>query len=184
MDLREEELFRALEKILVQEKLDRGFTDVNDFITYSLSVQNRRKSRMGYAFQNHLIALFDAKQIRCTPQAKTEGKNKPDFIFPGKNEYHDPNFNNEYLTMLAVKSTAKERWRQILTEANRIPEKHLCTLEPGISTDQTNEMKQKRVKLVIPSRLLEQTYTEAQRQEAMTINDFLSFVLSKQELLS
>lgn len=180
---REEELFRALEKTVVQEKLDHGFDGVDDFIKYSLSVQNRRKSRMGYALQHHLKALLDAYKISYNSQTTTEGKNTPDFLFPGKKEYHNPNFNNEYLTMLAAKSTVKERWRQVLTEANRIPEKHLCTLEPGISVDQTNEMKQRKVKLVIPGKLLEETYTASQRKEAMTINDFLSLVLSKQTLI-
>lgn len=179
---REEELFRALEKIVVQEKLDNGFEGVDDFIKYSLSVQNRRKSRMGYALQNHLKVLLEVYKVSYTSQAKTEGKNTPDFLFPGKREYHNLDFNSEYLTMLAAKSTVKERWRQILTEANRIPEKHLCTLEPGISVDQTNEMKQQKVKLVIPAHLLEETYTEAQQKEAITISNFLSLVLSKQKL--
>lgn len=177
---REEELFRALERIVVKQKLDSGFSDVDDFIQYSLSIQNRRKSRMGYALQHHLKALLDANNIRYTPQAKTEGKNTPDFLFPGEREYHTPTFNSNNLTMLAAKSTLKERWRQILTEANRIPEKHLCTLEPRISPDQTDEMKQQKVKLVIPGKLLEKTYTEAQRREAMTISEFISLVRSRQ----
>ena len=42
--------------------------------------------------------------------------------------------------MLAVKSTCKDRWRQILAEADRLPVKHLLTLEPGISVAQTDEM--------------------------------------------
>lgn len=181
---REEELFFALEKQIVQEKLDKGFTDVDEFIKYSLSVQNRRKSRMGHAFQHHMKALFDAKGVKYKDQAITEGKNKPDFLFPGKTEYDDLSFNSTYLTMLALKSTAKDRWRQILTEADRIPEKHLCTLEPSISTSQTNEMRQQRVRLVIPSRLLKETYTESQRKEAMTITDFLNLVLEKQAFLN
>ncbi len=180
---REEELFRALERTVVQVKLDKGFESVDDFIKYSLSVQNRRKSRMGYALQNHIQALLDACEIRYTPQAQTEGKNKPDILFPSKRAYHNPDFNSNYLTMLALKATAKDRWRQILTEANRIPNKHLCTLEPGISTDQTNEMKQQKVTLVIPHRLLEGTYTEAQRKEALSVSDFLSLIRLKQEYL-
>lgn len=43
-------------------------------------------------------------------------------------------------TMLGVKSTCKDRWRQVLSEAKRIDNKHLATLEPGISENQTAEM--------------------------------------------
>ena len=50
----EEILFRTLEKAILQERLNVSFRDVDDFISYSLSVQNRRKSRAGYSFENHL----------------------------------------------------------------------------------------------------------------------------------
>lgn len=35
--------------------------------------------------------------------------------------------------MLGAKTTIKERWRQVLEEANRIERKHLITLEPAVS---------------------------------------------------
>ena len=49
---REEALFRRLERQIVAQRLEQGFmtpegADVDGFISYSLSVQNRRKSRMG-----------------------------------------------------------------------------------------------------------------------------------------
>ena len=44
---REEQLFRALERILVEEQVRKGFASVDEFVAFSLSVQNRRKSRMG-----------------------------------------------------------------------------------------------------------------------------------------
>ncbi len=178
---REEELFRALERIVVQQKLDSGFESVDDFIKYSLSVQNRRKSRMGYAFQNHIQALLDAYSIRYTPQARTEGGNKPDFLFPGQKEYRDLTFNSNYLTMLALKASCKDRWRQVLPEADRIAEKHLATLEPGISTTQTDEMRRLRVIPVLPRKLLIETYTESQQKEVMTVSQFLSLVRSRQD---
>ena len=126
---REEQLFRALENVLIRERLAQNFATVDDFIQYSLSVQNRRKSRMGFALQNHLGEMFTRHGLRFTPQAKTEANNKPDFVFPGEREYHDAKFNAAWLIMLGVKSTSEDRWRQVLTEADRIPQKHLCTLE-------------------------------------------------------
>ncbi|EBK1959289.1 restriction endonuclease, partial [Salmonella enterica] len=49
-------------------------------------------------------------------------------MFPGISHYHDSEFPHARLTMLASKSTCKDRWRQMLNEAVRISDKHLLTL--------------------------------------------------------
>ncbi len=177
---RETSLFRALEKVGVDEKLNKGFTDVDDFLTFSLSIQNRRKSRMGHSFEHHLAALFEDAGLKFDRQVKTEGKNKPDFIFPGKIEYHNGTFNPDLLVMLASKSTCKDRWRQVLTEAIKIPLKHLCTLEPGISKDQTDEMKLHSVLPVIPKEI-QKTYTQIQLNDILSVEEFIDFVAQKEK---
>jgi len=172
---REEQLFRALENVVIRERLDGGFRTVDEFIEYSLSVQNRRKSRMGHALQNHLSEVFTQQGLRFTPQARTEGNNRPDFIFPGQEEYHNEAFNAALLIMLGVKSTSKDRWRQVLDEADRIPDKHLCTLEAGISTKQTEAMRNRHLTLVIPAEL-HATYTASQLAEIISVERFIEFV--------
>src|SRR3546814_4083496 len=77
--------------------------------------------------------LFTALGVQYARGAETENKNKPDFLFPGPQAYHDDLFPRERLTMLGAKSTLKDRWRQVLSEAEKINEKHLLTLSPGIS---------------------------------------------------
>jgi hypothetical protein len=64
---------------------------------------------MGYSLQNQLGALFDSQNLKYEAQAITEGKSKPDFIFPGSKEYHDRAFDSTLLIMLGAKSTLKER---------------------------------------------------------------------------
>lgn len=177
---REEELFRALENVVIRERLDQGFRTVDEFIEYSLSVQNRRKSRMGFALQNHLAELFARHDLRFTAQARTEENNRPDFIFPGQEEYRNETFDSALLIMLGVKSTSKDRWRQVLTEADRIPEKHLCTLEAGISVKQTAEMRRQKLTLVIPDSLIE-TYTATQIEELLNVGGFIELARSKQK---
>ena len=172
---REEELFKALESILVREKINAGFTDVEDFISYSLSVQNRRKSRMGYALENHLTELFENNSIRYERGKTTEGKRKPDFLFPGQSEYLLPDYDAELLVMLGVKSSCKERWRQVLAEADRIDNKHLCTLEAGISESQMDEMKSRNLTLVIPEEV-QSTYSVNQVNCMLSIEGFIDYV--------
>ena len=177
---REEILFRTLEKHIIAERLSNGFDgDVDGFISFSLSVQNRRKSRAGLALENHLEMLFQESGIHYSRGPVTENKSKPDFIFPGEAEYHDTEFDPLRLTMLGVKSSCKDRWRQVLAEADRISEKHLLTLEAAISTSQTEEMKSKQLQLVIP-RALHHTYAADQRSWIMDVSSFTYLVSERQ----
>lgn len=179
---REEILFRTLERYLIADRLTSGFNDdVDGFIQFSLSVQNRRKSRVGYALENHLQAVFDECSIRYSRTAITEQKSRPDFLFPGQKEYHDPNFSPLRLTMLGVKSSCKDRWRQVLAEANRIDRKHLLTLETAISTNQTSEMQAQNLQLVLP-RMLHSTYTMAQQQWIIDVITFVNLVRERQDI--
>lgn len=174
---REEALFRRQEKRVVGSRLTQGFVmdgdpDVDGFVSFSLSVHNRRKSRAGYALEHHLREIFDRFGIRYSHGGTTEGRKRPDFIFPGVLEYHDPEYPAGSLLMLGVKSTCKDRWRQVLSEAARIPDKHLLTLEPAISREQTREMQESRLQLVIPA-ALHATYREEQRGWLMGLGEFL-----------
>ena len=117
----EELLFYTFERHLISQRLEEGFSsevgvDVDGFVQFSLSVQNRRKSRAGYSLENHLQAVFDAFGLVYARGAQTEGKRKPDFLFPGPVAYHDPGYAAERLTLLGAKSSCKDRWRQVLSE--------------------------------------------------------------------
>jgi hypothetical protein len=178
---REEILFRTLERHIIADRLTKGFTEgIDDFIGYSLSVQNRRKSRVGRALENHLEVVFAECGIRYSRTAVTENKAKPDFLFPGAVEYQDPQFEAVRLTMLGVKSTCKDRWRQVLAEADRIKRKHLLTLETAISKNQTDEMEVKGLQLIVPLSL-QRTYTKEQQSWLMSVENFASLVKQRQE---
>ena len=123
--------------------------------------------------------IFDSKQIKYSRAQITEGTNKPDFVFPSIENYRDTNFKTELLTMLGLKTSAKDRWRQILPEADRIWPKHLITLEPAISKNQTDEMKIRKVQLVLPRNII-QTYSADQQKDIISLSDFLTHVKAKQ----
>ena len=181
---REEQLFRRLERRIVAERLGAGFmagdtADVDGFIYFSLSVQNRRKARAGSALENHLNQLFSVHQLRFARGAETENHNKPDFLFPGATEYHDPAFPSALLTMLGAKSTLKDRWRQVLAEAARIADKHLLTLEAGISENQTEQMRANHLHLVVPAPL-HATYKPHQQNNLMSVAQFIALINERQ----
>ncbi len=177
---REELLFRELERHIVTARLASGFysdgkIDTDQFMSFSLSVQNRRKSRAGYAFAHHVEAVLRSTGIAYRREATTEKRNAADFLFPGQDAYSDPLFPPERLKMLAVKTTCKDRWRQVLTEADRISPKHLLTLEPAISLAQTDEMKSQALQLVVP-KALHVTFRPQQTSWLMDFSGFLDLV--------
>ena len=176
----EEMLFRTLERYKVSKRLEIGFTDVDDFISYSLSVQNRRKARAGFALENHIEYIFQKLNINYSRGQVTENKSKPDFVFPDISCYRDSNFSSKYLTMLGVKSTCKDRWRQVLSEASRINNKHLFTLEPAISQNQTNEMISNNLQLVIPEGL-HSSYNAEQQKWLLKLYEFIEIVKDRQD---
>lgn len=178
---REEILFKTLEKHLIGERLAQGFAeDVDGFISFSLSVQNRRKSRAGAALENHIEFLFQEHGIRYVRNCLTEHGARPDFIFPGKDEYFDIFFNTSSLSMLGLKASCKDRWRQILSEADRIERKHLLTLEAPISRKQTEQMQLKNVQLVLPVKL-HAAYLPEQQQYLIPVAAFFKHLLEKQK---
>ena len=170
---REGELLRIFEKAVVGERIREGFgDDVDGFIQFALTVINRRKSRAGHSFENHLQTIFDGHKIQYSKGAKTERNNKPDFIFPSVDAYRDSTFPDASLHMLGVKTTAKDRWRQVLSEADRVSRKHLITLEPAISKSQTDEMEAQNLQLIIPFSL-HQTYSIEQMTQIIDLKTFI-----------
>jgi hypothetical protein len=178
---REEVLFRTLEKHLLGDQLQKlcGEADTDAFLKLSLSIQNRRKSRAGSALENHLEQVFTDNNLTYSRTAITENNLKPDFIFPGITQYRDPVFPASSLTVLGAKTTCKDRWRQVINEAARIPTKHLLTLEPGISENQTAEMMNEKVQLVVPFALHE-TYSPNQQGWLLKLRDFTEIVHQRQ----
>ncbi|MDC5848188.1 type II restriction endonuclease [Vibrio europaeus] len=172
----EESAFRQLEKHIVQQKLREGFgdsgDDVDEFVRFSLSVQNRRKSRSGHAFENHIEIILLANGIQFERGARSEGRQKPDFLFPSSGSYADTTFPEEKLRILGAKTTCKDRWRQVLAEAKRIPRKHLITMEPAISEAQTQQMEELQLQLVVPE-AIQTSYQPAQAEWLMSFRDFI-----------
>lgn len=170
----EYDIFLLVEELHVLDIIRKGFGSVDEFIALANSVSNRRKSRAGKSLELHLEHLFIEHGLRhFATQAVTEGNKKPDFLFPSAQAYHDAEFPSENLRMLAVKTTCKDRWRQILNEANRIPRMHLFTLQEGVSQAQYREMQEEGVRLVVPSSL-HKKYPEAVRAELMTLGAFIA----------
>ncbi|WP_335902429.1 type II restriction endonuclease [Shewanella algae] len=171
-------LFKKVEECHVLHQVREGFLIMEEFLATANSVSNRRKSRAGRSLELHLEKIFTENSIyKYSTQSITEGNKKPDFIFPSIEAYQSKSFPAEKLRMLAVKTTCKDRWRQVLNEADRIPVKHLFTLQQGVSENQFEEMKEAGVKLVVPEPL-HGSFPKSIRAELLTLAEFIEEIKS------
>jgi len=168
----ETSLFYSVERATVLPIVQGGFASVEAFIDCANSVTNRRKSRAGQSLELHLKTIFDEEQLPCAHGAVSEGNKKPDFLFPSQTSYQNPAWPAGKLRMLGAKTTCKDRWRQILNEADRIPQKHLFTLQEGVSENQFQEMRTAGVILVIPESLRSR-YPKPIRPELICLETFI-----------
>jgi hypothetical protein len=168
-------LFRLIERKLCLSEIAGPFNEIDDFISKAATIMNRRKSRAGHSLENHVGHLLKLEGIVFDGQARIDGKVRPDILIPGKAEYENPSFPDERLLVVGLKTTCKDRWRQILSEGKRVKEKHLITLQEAISKDQLSEMKSANVTLVVPEKF-HGGYDTSTGIRLLSIGDFVEKV--------
>ncbi|MDF7673773.1 type II restriction endonuclease [Acetobacteraceae bacterium ESL0709] len=170
------EIFRSVEEAIELPAITAGFTTLDDFISRAQTVLQRRKARSGRSLELHTREILIEERFRegtdfeYGPQSEP-GK-RPDFLFPSQAAYRDPDFPATKLRMLATKTTCRDRWRQVLNEADRIPVKHLLTLQEGISETQFREMVQANIQLVVPEPLISK-FPASIRADIQTLESFI-----------
>lgn len=163
-------LFQLVERKICGPLVTGLFADMEAFLKTAQTILQRRKSRAGLAFQNHTKQLLIEAGVEHEAQPRIDGN--PDFIFPSAAAYKDSRFPAEKLFSLALKTTCKDRWRQVLKEAKRLPQKYLLTLQPGISVGQLREMRDENVVLVVPEILQKDYNVKDSRVELLTVESF------------
>ncbi len=178
----EYQLFRQMEEKVYADVLSKPFDNVDTFVKLANEVLNRRKSRAGKSLEHHLADIFTHNNLVFEEQAVTEDNKKPDFLFPNSECYHNLQFPADDLVVLGAKTTCKDRWRQVLTEANRIDVKYLFTLQQGISKNQLHEMQDSNLVLVVPHKYIA-SFPQEYQSGIYDLGRFISMVRVKQENL-
>lgn len=173
----EYQLYRALEDHIYMPKIATGFSNVEEFKDLAAELMNRRKSRAGKSLENHLAQIFTENGLPFETQVHTENNKTCDFVFPSSDAYHDPKFPTDRIITLGAKTTCKDRWRQVLNEADRRrnEQKFLCTLQHGISSPQLQEMNAENLTLVVPEGL-KSYYPADYRDQIWSIEDFVNYI--------
>jgi len=159
----ESELYFAIERELGTRSLNallgKGSTDLDELLAWALRIQQSRKARRGQSLQHHFSYLLDRDGIPYTAQCVTEGGETPDFVIPGHAQYHDSRFPPDRLRMVACKSRVRERWGQILKEADRIQQKFLLTVDDSLSADVLRSMDEVELRVFLPAHILHGQYS-------------------------
>lgn len=170
-------LFQLIERRLSQNEISRLFKSIDDFLSTAASIMNRRKARAGRSLENHTEFILRNAGIPFEMRPNVDGR--PDILIPGKAQYENPAFPSSKLLVIGVKTTCKDRWRQVLNEAKRIPHKHILTIQQGISGNQLEEMHRSNVSLIVPKPIQKQ-YPCGTGIELLSLEDFVNF--TKQQL--
>jgi len=175
-------LFRQIEERAYAHLLNNAFKSVDELIKSSNEILNRRKARAGKSLEHHLAYIFTSSSLIFEEQGVTEDNKRPDFLFPDSESYRNLSFPTDGLVVLGAKTTCKDRWRQVLSEADRLDEKYLFTLQQGISKNQLKEMKDSNLRLVVP-RIYIGSFPAEYRHDLLPLSAFINLVKSKQEHL-
>ena len=166
----EYQLFRLVERQICGPQIHRMFQSVDEFLGVASSITNRRKARAGRSFENHLSHILRGARIPFDLRPNVDGR--PDIVIPGAAEYRDDAFPLDRLFVVGLKTTCKDRWRQVLNEGRRVPRKHIVTLQRGISRAQLDEMVSANVSLIVPAGL----HREYPADSTMTLQGVESFI--------
>jgi hypothetical protein len=174
----EYKLFKMIEgKLFLPHLQGRFYTTVDDYTEEAKRITQARKARAGRALENHVEHLFAEAGIPFEMRRVVDGT-RPDVIIPGKAAYDNPRYPARQLIMVGIKTSCKDRWRQVTKEAPRIPVKHILTLQEGISSKQLTEMKQANVALIVPKAL----QSKYPKERDITMLDLESFIASVKRL--
>lgn len=178
----EYQLFKYMEEKIYADTIRKPFGSVDLFVQMANEVLNRRKSRAGKSLEHHLADIFTHNRLIFEEQPVTEDNKKPDFLFPNAECYHNLQFPADDLIVLGAKTTCKDRWRQVLSEADRVDVKYLFTLQQGISKNQLKEMCDSNLRLVVPRKYID-SYPKEYQDSISDLSGFIKMVHRKQEHL-
>jgi EcoRII C terminal len=169
-------VFQAIERAFYTPRIIEPFASIEEFLLLAQTILQSRKSRSGRSLELHIREVLSEEnfisELDYSHSATIEGGKKPDFLFPSKAAYDNAAFPAHKLRMLGAKTTVKDRWRQIINEAGRIPVKHLLTLQEGVSSAQFKEMHEAGVRLVVPADL-HNSYPVDVRPHLISVEGFL-----------
>jgi len=140
------EQHRVGQKILDEQLSNNDHIEFNDLDKFFLSISQSRKSRAGSAFEFIIREMLVRLEYPFSEQVVIGGA-KPDYVLPSEKYFLERPLDSILLT---AKRTLRERWRQIVTEANKAYGYFLATIDKKVSQNQIKQASEHKVYIVVP----------------------------------
>lgn len=141
------------------------FKDVDKLL---MSIFQSRKSRAGKAFEYIIKELFTRLSYPFSEQVDIDGA-KPDFVMPSEAYFNDKPLDSIIFT---AKRTLRERWRQVVTEANKGYGYYLATIDEKITRSQIQQAESHKIYIVVPRSLKENNIVYADSYSVISFEQF------------
>lgn len=175
-DLMQEEIYqRYLEaektsgQFVVNEEIATyGGVDFSELNSFFLSISQSRKSRAGSAFEYIIKELFSRLSYPFSSQVNIDGA-KPDFVMPSEAYFREKPLDSIIFT---AKRTLRERWRQVVTEANKGYGFYLATLDDKIAENQISHAATHKIFLVVPESVKSENKAYRESYNILSFEEF------------
>lgn len=167
----EYDLFRTVERKVCEPEIVRLFKSVDDFLTTAQTILQRRKARAGRSLEHHAERLLTRAGLPFDHGVMVDDT-RPDILIPGRAAYENAAYPANRLVLLGVKTTCKDRWRQVTREAPRAGHRFILTIQQGVSSRQMTEMAGAGIRLVVP-KSLHAKYPKDDRPALLTLERFV-----------
>lgn len=145
--------------------LDGLYSELDSFY---MSIFQSRRSRAGIAFELVIREFFVRLDYPFAEQVDIEGA-KPDFVMPSEAHFRTSPLD---CIIFTAKRTLRERWRQVVTEANKGYGFFLATMDKNISKSQIEQMAKHKVYMVVPLSLLDASEPYSSAHNVLSFEDF------------
>lgn len=148
----EYQLFRLVENKVEKKRVAGPFDDIERFLEIAKSIDGRRKSRAGRALENQLHYILLEADVPHEMRAKSI-QGDPDCVVPSAAVYHASDDPDQDVAIIGIKTTCKDRWRQVLEEAPKVKQRLLFTTQQGMSKKTFDAMVASSIRLVVPQEI-------------------------------
>lgn len=177
----QEEIYRqylyAQEKsgqMVIDNKIaEEGAVYFADMDKLLMSIFQSRKSRAGKAFEYIIKELFTRLSYPFSEQVDIDGA-KPDFVMPSEVYFNEKPLDSIIFT---AKRTLRERWRQVVTEANKGYGYYLATIDKNITQSQIHQAESHKIYIVVPRSLKEDNPVYADSYNVISFEYFFEHQL-------
>lgn len=142
-----------------------NFEEVDSFM---MSIFQSRKSRAGKAFEFTIREMFSRLSYPFAEQVNVNGAT-PDFIMPSEEYFRKRPLDSIIFT---AKRTLRERWRQVVTEANQGYSFFLATIDTKIAPNQLKQAAEHKIFIVVPESIKNENLHYLEAYNVLSFEEF------------